>query len=268
MTGTTSLTDPARELAEVCQRLYAPHESRAGSTFLAEQFGVVPYSKDFYQIIFSIIDRIEFLKNVIADLELDPDHKSEALIHADALTTAFNNGGLQNSWHNNGSTSLSPLNVQPIKMLSPMVRSKISYPRLSDEDAEKLELEVAELAGWLKKHQLSKQDFIRQSIIEGLEQFLFRLDKMQWLGYGYTIASLREVIAAYMALDRNSLDPNEQPIESAILHRTATVIKSAYSYIARAKDYKENYDFILTAFNATSVAITSYPVIKGLLSSG
>ena len=87
--------------------------------------------------------------------------------------------------------------INPIKTLSYQIRQKVSYPKLDEDDRKELLAVVSELIEWLKEHQLKEQDFIRQAIVEGLEQFRFRLERFEWLGWGYTLGSLRDVVAAY-----------------------------------------------------------------------
>ena len=262
------MTDPARELAELCERLHNAGDTRSGEAYLSAAFEVQAWSKDFYQIVFAILDRIELVKALIAGIDLDADHKTEALAHAEALAGAFGSTSLQSHWHNNGSTHLARVNVQPIKMLSAMIRQRLSYPKLSSEDVEELKREVSELLAWLTEHQLAEQDFVRQALVDGLEQFHFRLSRLQWLGYGYTIESLRDVISAYMALDRGLRDPAEQPDAAAVMQKTATVIRAIYDRIAVAKNIVEVGDFMLRAYGATSLAMKAYPGVAGLLPSG
>lgn len=266
-TNPTILTDPARELAELCQKLHSPHFSGTGHKYLAAQFDVRAWSKDFYQIIFAILDRIELVKSIVIDLDLDTDVKSEALIHTEALAEAFQFQALQGSWHQGGSNHLSPVNVQPIKMLSTMVRQRLSYPKLSPEDVEELKSEVNTLLEWLREHQLSEQDFIRQALIDGLEQFLFRFDKLEWLGYGYAVASLRDIVSAYMALERSVTEPAAHPDAVAMMQKTAAVVRKIYNKVNVAKGVFEAGDFMLKAYGAASLAMTTYPGIAGLLQS-
>lgn len=266
-TNPTILTDPARELAELCQKLHNPGDATIGHTYLAAQFGVRGWSKDFYQIIFAILDRIELVKSIIIDLDLDTDVKSEALSHAEDLAGAFVSAPLQAYWNQGGSKNLAPVNVQPIKMLSSMVRQRMSYPKLSPEDVEELRVDVNTLLEWLREHQLSEQDFIRQALIEGLEQFMFRFDKLEWFGYGYAVASLRDIVSAYMALERSVTEPAAHPDAVAMMQKTAAVVRKIYNKVNVAKGVFEAGDFVLKAYGAASLAMTTYPGIAGLLQS-
>jgi len=262
------MTDPARELADLCQSLYANQNAHKGADYLSDKFDVQPWSRDFYLVIFAILDRMKMVEALIDELGLDEDHKDEAVNHIRALAQAFDSGSMMRSWYDNGSTHLAPVNVQPLKMLSGMVRQRISYPKLAAEDVTLSLGEVDTLLEWLYEHQLAEHDFIRQALIEGLEQFSFRLGKLQWLGYGYTVASLREVISAYMALERSVTDLQARPDADAMMKKTAGVIRSVYERITIAKGAVETGDFMLKAYSTVALAVTAYPGIAGLLSKG
>lgn len=248
-------TDPARELAELCDRLKTPNENK-GDEWVAKVLGVEPWSRGFYEAVFSVVERADFLISLIDDLELDDDFKSQAASHVTKVKAAFNKHSLQNVWKQVGAKALSAENIQPIKMLSPLIRQKVKYPRLSDEEVEELLADVDELLGWLRGHQLNERDFVRQALIEGLERFRFRLKRVGWLGWGYTLESLREVIGAYMALERG-LDPTSDPVADAALKKTSAFVKGFYDKTQAFKGLVETGDFLLRAYGAAALATTS-----------
>ena len=260
----TTLTDPAREFADLCTEL-AVGSHAAGDEFLANAFGVKAWSAEFYQIIFCIIERADGLISIIENLGLDDDHRQEAINHVEQIKQAFGKGSLTNQWSINGygKSLLSPANVQPLKMLSIAVRSQISYPRLNDDElAETLEL-VREFENWLNDHQLADQDFIRQALIDGIKQFKFRLVKVKWYGWGYTIDSLREVIAAYKLLE-GATDPEVSPDAEAMLRKGSKFLAAVLKKIGVAQDIVGGTDFILRAYGAINL-IQHGTSVTGLL---
>lgn len=158
MTSTnTATTDPARELADICARL--SHKSdAAGYEFLAGCFEVEPWSREFFQIAFCILDRADFLKRIVADLDQDDDYKLEAANHIDEVKLAFTHAAFGNAWSQFGLAKVGPLNAQPLKMLSPSVRREVSYPKLSEGEISDLLIDVAQLEAWLNDHQLAQHD--------------------------------------------------------------------------------------------------------------
>ncbi|WEX88584.1 hypothetical protein PZN02_001078 [Sinorhizobium garamanticum] len=258
------LTDPAKELAELCQRLSLPNKSR-GDVYLASQFGVGPWSSDFYRIVFSIVERVDFVARIIEALDLDDDIKAEAQQSLEHIKNAFGQTSLMNTWNTAGYgyALLGPENARAIKMLSSQVRQKVSYPKLSNEDVENLLVEVGELEKWLAEHQLHEQDFIRQAIIEGVSQFKFRLERLSWLGWGYTVSSLRDVIGAYYALHSTVPKDNSAPVAEALLGKVQALVRKVYQKASTTKDIYETGEFMLKAYGAYSIALPNG--ISGLL---
>jgi len=207
-----SVTDPARDLAEVCDRL-SGSVHQTGDAYLAKHFAVQPWSREFFKIISSIIDQIELVRVLISQLDLDNDIMLDAIQHVDKIRLAFARDSLFNTWnnHNSGAFCLARENVQPIKMLSSQIRKKISYPKLSDDEVAKVLNDLSELKSWLKSHELEEKDFIREAILHGIEEFEFRLLHLGWVGWGYALESLKEVIGAYLALERGFEAPDAYP---------------------------------------------------------
>lgn len=261
------LTDPAREIAELCATLHVK-TAQSGETFLAAKFGVGAWSREFYQIIFTVVERCALLQRIVNDLEMDPDFQADLVGHIAEVIEAFSANSMKNPWQNYGLSRVSAMNVGPIKAISGLVRQKVAYRKLSSTEIDDLDSELETLVEWLKEHQLSEQDFIRQALIDGLEHLRFRMNKLTWLGWGYTLDSLREVIAAYMLLERSGADPQVNPDAAAVLQKVGLVIKSVYAKVSAAKGVAETGDWLLKAYGAGSLVYqTGKPLIAGLLAA-
>jgi hypothetical protein len=57
---TDTMTDPADELADSCSMLISSGKGRCETAF-ATKFGVPEWSKEFYQIIFCLVDRADYV---------------------------------------------------------------------------------------------------------------------------------------------------------------------------------------------------------------
>lgn len=261
------LTDPARELVEMLEMLQAPDSSSTGAEYLANKFGVKAWSQDFHKIIAAIMDRLAQLSEIVSDLTLDDDFRSEMLAHINDIAVAFGPGAFQNAWRSYGIDRLSRQNLQPLKGLSGQVRQKIAYRKLSDGEIDELLTSVAELISWLKEHQIVEQDFIRQALIEGLEGLQFRLKRLKWVGWGYALEGLRDVIAAYMLLERQELKVNENPDAEAALRKVGALIKDVYGKLQTVKTVAETGDWILKAYGAATLVLQGTATIKGLLTA-
>lgn len=259
-------TDPARELAELCQNLCSQNTTR-GDDHVASCFGVSPWSQEFFQIIFCITNRIDFLIELVPSLELDEDFQNDAIGHLKCLKQAFTRDSLANNWRENGNKALGRENSQPIKMLSGYVRKKVRYPKLSDDELEEVLGNVNELEAWLKEHQMAEQDFIRQAILDGLTQFKFRLERLGWLGWGYTLQALREVVSAYLILNGLQPDKNEAPDAVVVLKKVNAFLKDFYLKAKVAKEHVDTGDFLLRMYGALAVSIDATSGITGFIAN-
>jgi hypothetical protein len=263
-TQVASLTDPARKLADVCITLDSLTEER-GDLFIARMLYVNAWSSEFYQVISVIIQRSDNLIKIVGNLEMDSDIREETIKHISQVKRAFSAEGLQNPWSHSVKNFICSSNIGPIKMLSPQVRTISSYPKLDQSEIDELSEQIEELISWLTEHQLRDRDFIRQAIIEGLHQLQFRLQRIGWLGWGYTLRSLREVIAAYMALERGTPDLTAAPDADAVLRKLGSFVKQVYEKATIIKDIAETGDFFLKAYGATTLLVQGRQTIAGLL---
>lgn len=262
-----TLTDPARELAELCGALQAASDHR-GEDYLASVFGVEVWSREFYQIVFTIIERCSLVQRIIGDLDVDEDYKTELISRVTTIMGAFSATSMRQKWSQHGFQHVSEVHVGPLKAISGLARQRVAYARLSDDEIATIDGDVATLLEWLNEHQLAGEDFIRQALIEGLEHFRFRLSKLKWLGWGYTLDSLREVISAYMLLERSGIDRQSNPDAAAVLQKVGSVVQRIYGKVAATKDVAETGDWLLRAYGAGSLMYQSgQAAVAGLLAA-
>jgi len=250
------LTDPAQEFALLCSALRTEDNAK-GANYLAAKFDTAPYSFHFYQVLFTIIERAEFLRQITAQLP-EAEHVAPQIEkNIKQILKAFEAPNLAQPWRTHGAPYLNDANISPILIFSVAVRKKFAYPLLTEDEQSELVGVVEELISWLDGHQIGEQDFIRQALIEGLRQFKFRVERLRWMGWGYTLQSLREVISAYMALERGFTTEGEMPLVAAVLKKTAQGLRKIYSTAGVAKEVFESGDFILKAYGAASMVINA-----------
>jgi hypothetical protein len=263
------MTDPARELADLCENLVNASYANGtrGDQVLAQHFAVNVWSTEFYQIIFWLNQRMDNLNTIVSSLEMDPDYQGEAITSIEAVRQAFSPNGLNNNWEHSLRNYICAQHVRPIKMLSSQVRKIQPYPKLSENEVAELTDLIDEFTSWLMDHQIENIDFIRQALIDGLIQFRFRLSKIGFLGWGYAIESLKEIVSAYMALERG-LPPdavNVAPVAEAMRVKASAFLKKSFDTAKVVKDVSDIRDLALTGY----AAIASYgplkQVIAGLL---
>jgi|SRR5690606_28913446 len=259
-----SKTDPARELSDLIRGLSLKPNKRFDDQ-LAQNFGVEAWSSQFYQIVFTISARIDELMVITDELPLDDDHKIETKDNLRVIQHAFGPNGLQNQSSHALEHYLSPTQVAPLTALSGLVRSVRPYPKLDENEQAELLAMVDELIGWLEEHQLSEQDFIRQALLDGLRQLRFRLERMKWLGWGYTLQGLRDVIAAYFALERGFAMDGSNPPAQAMLKLIGEFVRSFFEKAGFAKETIELGDFMLKAYGTVQLLLAGKTTIAGLL---
>lgn len=257
-------TDPARELSDLIRGLEMDNNLRFDHG-LAQMFDVEAWSSEFYQIVFTISARIDELVALTDTLPLDDDHKDETKVGLQTIQSAFGPNGLQNPFSHSKQHYLSAAQVAPLSTLSGLVRPIRPYPKLNgDEQADILAM-VDELLGWLEEHQLSEQDFIRQALLDGLVQLRFRLKRIKWLGWGYTLQGLHDVIAAYFALERGFPQDGSNPPAQAMLKFVGEFFKGFFEKAGFAKETVELGDFMLKAYGTVQLLLAGKTTIAGLL---
>jgi hypothetical protein len=262
---TITLTDPARELADFLRGLQLnPH--RNGDLGLADLWDVPAWSSEFYQIVFSVSRRIDEVKTLISQTALDDDQKEELKQHLETIRMAFGPNGLQNTWNHSIANYLTAATIGPLSTVSGLVRPIRSYPKLDADQITELLGMAHDLRSWLVEHQLSEQDFIRQALIEGLDHVIFRLERVQWLGWGYTVAGLKDVIAAYMALERGFPEAQANPNAAAMLKKAGSFVKTFYDKTRVVKDTVDTGEWLLTVYGGVMAVTHGQSQIAGLLS--
>lgn len=250
------VTDPAEEFALLCKRL-GRASNEAGADWLAKNFETEPWSHEFYQILFTIVDRAHYLKRLANEIPHAEHIAPQINGHLDRILIAFRAQTLGGTWKSHGHLHLSAENVSPIFVFSGIVRPHVSYPSLDAEERGEIIDLVAELLAWLEAQQLSEMDFVRQAIIDGLKQFQFRIERVQWLGWGYSLQALKDVIGAYLALERGFIDDGSMPVAEAMLKKVGIGLRQIYQKAGVAKDATETAGFLLKAYGAASLYLTA-----------
>lgn len=257
-------TDPARELYDLIKSLNLQHDQRLDNE-LARHFGVAPWSSEFFQIVFTISSRIDELIALTDDVALDQDLKAETIAGLQTIQTAFGTTGLHNPSHHTMQSYFSDAYVAPLRGLSGLVRPLRSYPKLDEvELAEVIDL-IDQLLTWLNEHQLSEQDFIREAIIVGLSTLKFRLTRIHWLGWGFALQSLKDVIYAYFALERGFPESDQNTTAAASLKKIQDFVKQVFEKTTFMKEVVETGDFMLRAFGVVHLAMSGKQTVAGLI---
>lgn len=258
-------TDPAKEIADFCDALKSGGSS-TGDIHLARAFGVEPWSAEFLHILNAFMERTELIISTVEKIDLDVDHREELKLHVRTIQSLCSLKLLSKTWNNSdgGLPVVKGSSRAAMSSLSPSIRPLVWYPVLEDQERQDVLAEVEMVIGKLEELQLGDRDFIRQGLIDGLRQFHFRLARLKWLGWGYTIAGLRNVITAYLALERDFPNATENTSAAAAMKWTQGLLETVWKYTGYAADAKGRYDVAALAFNVAHVA---GPFIAGYLSA-
>ena len=228
------MTDPARELAEIAARLTA-QTNAAGERFLAEQFGVERWSTEFFKVITCILDRADTVARIVKQSDMDKDHQESAAIDLEQFKSGFTGASLNQGWDQGGLSKMRD-HGRPIQYLSPTVRREVSYPKLTAEEVTDF---LKLIDSYLAKIGKSDEgpEFVRRAIIDGLTAFRFQLERIGWMGAGYTLVAFREVIIAYDAAAQYAGESN--PDAAAFLKGLHAIITSFKKRVDEAKSWTD-----------------------------
>lgn len=250
-------TDPARELAEIAGKL-SIGSSHAGDKFLAEQFGVEPWSTEFVKILACILERADQIAVIVSKSQMDDDHRDSALDDLTKFKRGFTGKSLQNPWNNSGNGLMTMKDHgRPLQYLSTVVRPFVSYPKLSEaEISEFLELIEDYLAEITESD--ASPEFVRQAITDGLTNFKFQLQHIGWMGSGYAITAFREVMFVYETSKRQldgSLD------DKLLKDGLFGILKKFKDKVDAAQGWGDTTQTIFKGYNLVSGA--ALPILIG-----
>lgn len=253
-------TNVAKQLAKMCERLSAVpagdqvKPNSAGATILALHWGVEVWSADFLKILRLCVERFDKAEVlVLAMTSDDEDARKSSLQLISKAKSTFQHPGINASWQGQQSSVSNRLKdvVTPLHQVSMAFNHYEPEFEYTLEERDELLGLVSELIVWMKGAQLADGDFIRELLISGLVDFEFSLQKLEWVGTPYALATLREVIGSYWALEREYTKLAEHPNAEAILKKTEKVVKVAYEKIATAKGVVETGNWALAIYNST-----------------
>jgi len=105
-------------------------------------------------------------------------------------------------------------------------------------------------------------------MIDGFERFLFRLERMRWMQFGYVFESLRDVITAYFALESRANGLEMHELSRAALSKVAASIVFIWTVATNIKDATEMPTFLLSISSTISAIANGSKPIAGLLTFG
>lgn len=261
----SKLSDPARDFTDLCLGLRQGDAGATGAEYLAVCFGVKSWSTNFMLILASIHQRIEALRLMFEQTDLDADIKGTAQACLEAIRMTFSATGLMNNWQYSQANYLNDASLTPVRMMSGYVRVEHGYFVPTGEEVAELKQDIEALLGWLRDIAITDTDFIRNALIEGLEGFLFRIERVGFFGWPDSFESLKAVITAYMALERGMPDPNVSPPYEAMVKKTSDFLRRTFERVKFAKEISETSDWLLRGYGALQAIGHLQPSVAGLL---
>ncbi len=259
-------TDLALEIATLCEKCQT-NTNVDGLQALSSFFGVKIYSKELFLILHIIHERFDLLAEILDVIDYDEEMKDDWKNRLMQLRAVFSFPAIKGTWNHNPGTQNSKLttdNIQTIKTLSMPVRALYPLRRLSVEELDELKAQTTEFLGWLEAHQLKDDDFIRANLISGVKSFLFRLEHFEWVGVSHSLKGLKEVIDAYLLLEKGEAVHGGSEDYSAMAKKTAAFAKRAYDGLSATKSVGEMATWLLAVYGTVDIAVDK---IQGLLSN-
>ena len=260
------ISDPALELAQLCDALSQPSPDR-GDTYLAKRFGVEKWSGEFFAIVAAITDRISQVDAILVSEGVSGRPLETARQTFDSIRRAFARDAIVHAWKDTGAHCMTiPCHTLP--GMSPIIARAHSYDIPTDVEQAEIVEQCKQLLDWLQTAQFNDRDFVRQCLIDGMKQFLFRVERIQWFGWGYSATSLKEVLAGYLLLERG-LDPISNPQAGAALKMIGDFLKKVAVRTESAKGTVETGQWLFDVVKVTwGVAAPAGAFIAGLLTDG
>lgn len=259
-------TNLASFYAGVCQKLAKPSPLERGDAYLAKKFGTTAWSPDFYKLLSGIILQSVKLNTLFERTDLSNDLKRRAIKHNNNTIRAFSASALTSKWATSGMgmKALSKENTTAIAFCADHVGKISSYKKLKDDEIASLMANIGDLTTWLAEHEKFEADFIRQALIEGLSELEFRLKYVEWLGWSYASESLREVVSAYMALDRGIPPDARDPQLEALFLKMNGFLSRTWDVLGTTRDGFDRIDVAVRIY-ALAHMVSDVQTISGLL---
>jgi hypothetical protein len=219
--------DPAREIADLCQCVLVPSKE-SGEAVLARHFGLEPSSAQFLVTLGAINHRIERLCATCEESDLEPDDKMTVTQHLLLIQQAFLPMSLRSPWRDMGSGGIRREGLMALKLLSAHIRTGYRRPEQVPERTGAAIDTLRALQADLGKLHLGREDFLRHTLHDAVEQTCNRLGRLFWLGWENALRPLREIIAAQFALERIA----EIDRDNAALHSAAKLGSAAILAVA------------------------------------
>lgn len=260
-------TDPAMELVQLCDALSQDVNAK-GEDFLASKFEVDPNSYEFFRIVATIQNRIDYLDAIVSSLSIDVQIKEEASRDLHEIRQGFQTHSFLSNWKApNGPGFLRRENTRLLKGLSSEIKRVESYPILSAEDVADFLYKLEALEKELSTETIyGEPDFIGYAILEGISEFKFSIKHLKWMGWSSLAKSVDKLFHAYMVLERKM----PEDVTEGSAHTTMRLLKSLLeAFLKKAeqgKTYWELGRFYLDVVGATTL-LGLNSTIAGLLPS-
>ncbi|MEG3180427.1 hypothetical protein [Sphingomonas sp. LT1P40] len=257
-----TLTDPARELADLAERIKATSKKR-GDAYLAEMFDVDTHDANFARIITCILERTELVESIVEKSTMDSDHQETVLAELVRFRQFFTPAQLANHWLQGSQGEFTGC-IRALQLLSPMVRNHTSYPRLSAAEVSEFIGLIDAYLGEIRENQ-DLPNLVRQSISDGMYAFRFQLQEIGWLGSGYALAAFRQIMMSCELIQRD-IQGQHNPDAEAALRGLATILKQFKAKVDEATGWTDTGQSVFSAYQLTTTLATPLLIGQALIS--
>lgn len=260
-----TFTDPADELARTCDRIIGAASMGRGDQTVASVVGVAPWSKEYFQVVFCLVEQADRVYDILRQQGLSESFLGRASTHLNEIKRAFTPEVSLMSWDMSGATrDVLRQHVGSLAMLSPTVSRSSQYPLLHEIEIVALLEDIDQLLDWLRTHQLEEHDTLRAALVEGLEVYRVRLERIGWLGWSYSAEALRVTIGAYLAVERGHTSTDAAPITEAALIKLGEFFGKIWRYAGTVSDATDRVGNAIKLYGLVSAVRDSSPIVAAL----
>lgn len=187
------LTDPATELASLCEKLSAQGSPNSGFHVLAMASGTHPDQTKLFEALSIINRRIDRLLDYFHrsdDNFLTERVKSKCIDTLNSVRLAFNAGHLHHPWDHLRASYLNDDHIFVLQSISSRVRETLPLRRYTEDEREQLVEAITEI---LQGDFSGIPSWAYGALVEGLERILFTLEHLDFFGHEAVVDQLFDI---------------------------------------------------------------------------
>jgi hypothetical protein len=242
-------TDLSQELHHLCAKLiHVGNVNESTDAVLANVFNVEPWSSEFFEIVFIVTDKIELLIKILSseyyEKKLNALSRPKYINNLNLIKSMFDKNGIYSNWNSIIVNILTENTIDSVLAVSDSLNDSDKIFKLTHSEIFSLISMSDKIKSQLLKMENSKNKFFVDSIMVGLEKFLFRLDRIGYLGIVSTLESFSELLKQIIILENICTNSSENLIfDRNVIEKISTTFKGMAQLLIKGKEVGETVIF-------------------------